>query len=138
MSEQTENTTGHQNDDATNPSDHEKAPPQDDFREALSNLSAALDRFGRAAESRARQEWAQGRPEINRATDEIRKGVEGLVRRSTDAVDTLARKLSRDDAPGATPPEATVTEAQAPDAASADSDDASSADPATNGSAPTA
>src|SRR3954466_4514473 len=37
----------------------------DDFRDSLSNLSAALDRFGRAAEARARQEWAQGKPEIN-------------------------------------------------------------------------
>src|SRR6478735_10116464 len=35
----------------------------DDFRDALSNLSSALDRFGRAAEARARQEWAQGKPE---------------------------------------------------------------------------
>ena len=31
----------------------------DDFRESLSNLSSALDRFGHAAEARARQEWAQ-------------------------------------------------------------------------------
>jgi hypothetical protein len=69
----------------------------DDFRESLSNLSSALDRFGHAAEARARQEWAQGKPEINRATDEIRKGVEGLVRKSSEAVDALSRKLARED-----------------------------------------
>jgi hypothetical protein len=86
----------------------------DDFRDSLSNLSAALDRFGRAAEARARQEWAQGKPEINRATDEIRKGVEGLVRKSSEAVDALSRKLAREDKSSATS-EATVSEAPTPD-----------------------
>jgi hypothetical protein len=85
----------------------------DDFRDSLSNLSAALDRFGHAAEARARQEWAQGKPEINRATDEIRKGVDSLVRRSSEAVDALSRKLARDDKASPTS-EATVSEAQSP------------------------
>jgi len=84
----------------------------DDFRDALSNLSSALDRFGRAAEARARQEWAQGKPEINRATDEIRKGIEGLVRKSSDAVDSLSRKLGRDEKAAPTA-EATATESSA-------------------------
>jgi len=86
----------------------------DDFRESLSNLSAALDRFGHAAEARARQEWAQGKPEINRATDEIRKGVDSLVRKSSEAVDALSRKLARDEKASPTG-EATVSETPAPD-----------------------
>jgi hypothetical protein len=85
----------------------------DDFRESLSNLSSALDRFGHAAEARARQEWAQGKPEINRATDEIRKGVDSLVRKSSEAVDALSRKLARDDKASSTS-EATVSEAPTP------------------------
>jgi len=85
----------------------------DDFRDSLSNLSAALDRFGHAAEARARQEWAQGKPEINRATDEIRRGVEGLVRKSSEAVDALSRKLAREDKASPTS-EATVSEAPTP------------------------
>jgi len=85
----------------------------DDFRDSLSNLSAALDRFGHAAEARARQEWAQGKPEINRATDEIRRGVEGLVRKSSEAVDALSRKLARDEKSSSTS-EATVSEAPTP------------------------
>jgi len=85
----------------------------DDFRDSLSNLSAALDRFGHAAEARARQEWAQGKPEINRATDEIRKGIDGLVRKSSEAVDALSRKLSREEKPSPTG-EATVSDAPPP------------------------
>ena len=38
----------------------------DDFRDALSNFSASLDRLGRAAEKKARTEWAEGKPEIER------------------------------------------------------------------------
>ena len=86
----------------------------DDFRESLSNLSSALDRFGHAAEARARQEWAQGKPEINRATDEIRKGVDSLVRKSSEAVDALSRKLAREEKEKASPTgEATVSETPA-------------------------
>lgn len=105
----------------------------DDFRDALSNLSSALDRFGRAAEARARQEWAQGKPEINRATDEIRKGIEGLVRKSSDAVDSLSRKLARDEKAAPTA-EATATESPAsPEATAAPAEPES---PATDGTTP--
>lgn len=74
----------------------------DDFRDALSNLSAALDRFGRATEARARQEWREGKPEIQRAVDEMRRGVESLIRKSGEAVDSISRRLNRDDS-GAKP-----------------------------------
>ena len=69
----------------------------DDFRDALSNLSAALDRFGRATEARARQEWREGKPEIQRAVDEMRRGVESLVRKSGEVVDSISRRLNRDE-----------------------------------------
>jgi hypothetical protein len=74
-----------------------KAPGADDFRDALSNLSAALDRFGRATEARARQEWREGKPEIQRAVDEMKRGVEGLVRKSGEAFDSISKRLNRDD-----------------------------------------
>lgn len=69
----------------------------DDFRDALSNLSAALDRFGRATEARARQEWREGKPEIQRAVDEMKRGVESLVRKSGEVVDSVSRRLNRDE-----------------------------------------
>ena len=100
---------------------------------AAANLSAALDRFGHAAEARARQEWAQGKPEINRATDEIRRGVEGLVRKSSEAVDALSRKLAREDKSSPTS-EATVSEAPTSGDASPESKEPEH--PSTNGKAP--
>jgi hypothetical protein len=105
----------------------------DDFRDSLSNLSAALDRFGHAAEARARQEWAQGKPEINRATDEIRKGVEGLVRKSSEAVDALSRKLAREEKASPTG-EATVSEA--PNSGEATPASEEPEHPSTNGTVP--
>jgi hypothetical protein len=105
----------------------------DDFRESLSNLSSALDRFGHAAEARARQEWAQGKPEINRATDEIRKGVDSLVRKSSEAVDALSRKLAREDKASSTG-EATVSEAPTPSDATPDVEEPEH--PSTNGTVP--
>lgn len=74
-----------------------KAGSADDFRDALSNLSAALDRFGRATEQRARQEWREGKPEIQRAVDEMKRGIEGLVRKSSDAFDSISKRLNRDE-----------------------------------------
>jgi hypothetical protein len=96
----------------------QKPGSADDFRDALSNLSAALDRFGRATEARARQEWREGKPEIQRAVDEMKRGVEGLIRKSSGAVDSISRRLNRDEA-SATPPPAPTTEAAAENAAEA-------------------
>ncbi len=79
------------------PGDEQAKPSADDFRDALSNLSSAIDRFGRATEARARQEWREGKPEIQRAVDEMKRGLEGLVRRSSDAFDSISRRLNRDD-----------------------------------------
>lgn len=87
-------------------------PGADDFRDALSNLSSALDRFGKAAEARARQEWEQGRPEINRAVDEVKRGLEGLIRKSGEVFDSATKRLAKDE--GATPPPATPAEPEAP------------------------
>lgn len=78
--------------------DQDKAPVADDFRDALSNLSSALDRFGRATEARARQEWRESKPEIQHAVDEVKRGLEGLVRKSGGAVDSISKRLNRDDA----------------------------------------
>ena len=98
------------------PGEQSKAGSADDFRDALSNLSAALDRFGRATEARARQEWREGKPEIQRAIDEMKRGVESLVRKSGEVVDSVSRRLNRDDAgsakPAAGPAEAPDPEAQ--------------------------
>jgi len=105
----------------------------DDFRESLSNLSSALDRFGHAAEARARQEWAQGKPEINRATDEIRRGVDSLVRKSSEAVDALSRKLAREDK-ASSAGETTVSEA--PPSSDATPGAEEPEHPSTNGKAP--
>jgi hypothetical protein len=69
----------------------------DDFRDSLTNLSAALDRFGKAAEARVRLELEQGRPEINRTVDEIKRGLDGLIRKSGGLLDTFTRRLNRDD-----------------------------------------
>lgn len=97
------------------PGEQPKAGNADDFRDALSNLSAALDRFGRATEARARQEWREGKPEIQRAVDEMKRGVESLVRKSGEVVDSVSRRLNRDDT-GAAKSAAEPTEASEPEA----------------------
>ena len=74
----------------------------DDLRDALSNLSHALDRFGRAAEARVRHEWSENRPDADKKVDEVKRGVESLVKKSADALDTLSRRLIKDE-PEATP-----------------------------------
>ena len=76
----------------------------DDFRDALSNFSASLDRLGRAAEKKARSEWAEGKPEIERAVGEVKKGLDGLIRKSTGLIDSVSGKLSKN---GETAAEAT-------------------------------
>lgn len=92
--------------DAQSGADEAQAKPSaDDFRESLSNLSAAIDRFGRATEARARQEWREGKPEIQRAVDEMKRGLEGLVRKSGEAFDSISRRLNRDDSATNTTPE---------------------------------
>lgn len=79
---------------------------EDDLRDALTNLSHALDRFGRAAEARVRHEWRENRPEADKKVEDVKRGVEGLVKKSADALDTLTRRLAKDEptAPPATPP----------------------------------
>lgn len=74
----------------------------DDLREALSNLSHALDRFGRAAEARVRHEWTENRPEADKKVDDVKRGVESLVKKSSDALDSLSRRLAKDEPAGTT------------------------------------
>jgi len=89
----------HQNDrSATGP----QPGTEDDLREALTNLSQALDRFGRAAEARVRNEWRENRPEADKKVEEVKRGVEGLVKKSAEALDTLTRRLNKDEPPART------------------------------------
>ena len=83
----------------------------DDLRDALTNLSHALDRFGRAAEARVRTEWNENRPEADKKIDDVKRGVEGLVKKSADALDSLSRRLARDESATtpASPPSGTDT-----------------------------
>jgi hypothetical protein len=69
--------------------------PADDFRDALSNFSAALDRLGSAAEHKARAEWAEGKPEVDRAVNEVKKGLDGLIRKSAGLIDSFSGKLTK-------------------------------------------
>jgi hypothetical protein len=69
----------------------------DDFRDSLSNLSSALDRFGKAAEARVRQEWEQGRPEINRAVEEMKRGLDGLIRKTGGVFDNVSQRLNKEE-----------------------------------------
>lgn len=88
----------------------------DDFRDALSNFSAALDRLGSAAEQKARAEWAESRPEVDRAVGEVKKGLDGLIRKSAGLIDSFSSKLNKS---GETPSEPVVDPAESTDAAEA-------------------
>jgi len=92
-----EQTTGGQQAEGT----QARQAAADDFRDSLSNLSSAIDRFGKAAEARVRLELDQGRPEINRTVDEMKRGLDGLIRKSGGLLDSLTRRLSKDDEPSA-------------------------------------
>ena len=85
----------------------------DDFRDALSNFSASLDRLGRAAEKKARTEWAEGKPEIERAMGEVKKGLDGLIRKSTGLIDSVSGKLSKNGEPAAEATDAPAEDAPA-------------------------
>ncbi|MFL5762267.1 MAG: hypothetical protein ACJ789_21415 [Thermomicrobiales bacterium] len=77
---------------------------KEDFKSALANLASALNKFGAEAEVKAREEWKQAKPEIQRALDEMKRAVGVGAQKATMTIDSLGKKMDKNktNEPGST------------------------------------
>jgi len=77
---------------------------KDDLKAALANLASALNKFGAVAEVRAREEWKQAKPEIQKALAEMKRAVESGSQKASTTIDSLGKKMDKNKTaePGAT------------------------------------
>jgi hypothetical protein len=68
---------------------------KDDLKAALANLTSALNKFVAAAGPKAREEWNQAKPEIQKALAEMKRGVEAGTQKASSGIDTLSKKMDR-------------------------------------------
>ena len=68
---------------------------KEDLRAALSNLASALNKFGAVAEVRAREEWKQAKPEIQKALAEMKRAVESGSQKASTTIDSLGKKMDK-------------------------------------------
>jgi hypothetical protein len=90
--------------ETTNGVTGESTPPPDnasgksgkeDLRAALANLASALNKFGAVAEVRAREEWKQAKPEIQKALAEMKRAVESGSQKASTTIDSLGKKMDK-------------------------------------------
>jgi|SRR5215216_3515113 len=68
---------------------------KEELKAALANLTAALNKFGTAADAKAREEWKQAKPEIQKALAEMKRAVEAGTQKASSGIDTLSKKMER-------------------------------------------
>jgi methyl-accepting chemotaxis protein len=68
---------------------------KEDLKAALANLASALNKFGAVAEVKAREEWKQAKPEIQRALDEMKRAVGVGAQKATTTIDSLNKKMDK-------------------------------------------
>jgi hypothetical protein len=68
---------------------------KEDLKAALANLTAALNKFGAAADAKAREEWKQAKPEIQKALAEMKRAVEAGTQKASSSIDNLSKKMDR-------------------------------------------
>jgi len=68
---------------------------KEDLRSALVNLASALNKFGAVAEVRAREEWKQAKPEIQKALAEMKRAVETGSQKASTTIDSLGKKMDK-------------------------------------------
>ena len=68
---------------------------RDDLRAALANLTSALNKFATAAGPKAREEWNQAKPEIQKALAEMKRAVDAGTQKASSGIDSLSKKMDR-------------------------------------------
>ena len=79
---------------------------KEELKAALANLTASLNKFAAAAGPKAREEWNQANPEIQKALAEMKRAVEAGTQKASSGIDTLSKKMERNKTTdtGDTPP----------------------------------
>jgi hypothetical protein len=72
-----------------------KKSGKEDLKAALANLASALNKFGAVAEVRAREEWKQAKPEIQKALAEMKRAVETGSQKASTTIDSLGKKMDK-------------------------------------------
>jgi ElaB/YqjD/DUF883 family membrane-anchored ribosome-binding protein len=67
----------------------------EDLKAALANLTSALNKFGAAADAKAREEWKQAKPEIQKALAEMKRAVEAGTQKASSSIDNLSKRMER-------------------------------------------
>jgi ElaB/YqjD/DUF883 family membrane-anchored ribosome-binding protein len=68
---------------------------KEELKAALANLTSALNKFGAAADAKAREEWKQAKPEIQKALAEMKRAVEAGTQKASSSIDNLSKKMDR-------------------------------------------
>jgi uncharacterized protein YukE len=68
---------------------------KEDLKSALANLASALNKFGAVAEVRAREEWKQAKPEIQKALAEMKRAVESGSQKASTTIDSVTKKMDK-------------------------------------------
>jgi ElaB/YqjD/DUF883 family membrane-anchored ribosome-binding protein len=80
---------------------------KDDLRAALANLTSALNKFATAAGPKAREEWNQAKPEIQKALAEMKRAVDAGTQKASSGIDSLSKKVGNKNAGDTTQSEST-------------------------------
>jgi hypothetical protein len=70
------------------------ASAKDDLKAALTSLTSALNKFGTAADAKAREEWKLAKPEIQKALAEMRRAVDAGTQKASSSIDSLSKRMS--------------------------------------------
>jgi hypothetical protein len=95
-----DNTTNGMTEETTQPpigagNDQSGKSGKEDLKAALANLTSALNKFGTAADAKAREEWKQAKPEIQKALAEMKRAVEAGTQKASTSIDNLSKKMDR-------------------------------------------